>query len=241
MKKALVVLLGLLGSKMGALAAVEAQEPRFKCGFYGGGSINFERMSGDRSDGVFTPGAGPGDPDDTFFYVNNDGLSDNTGGFEFFLGYLYRFSNSNIVLGLEPYGGYKWNEDTASGLEPTIGFRETAKIQREWDFGALVRLGCILQEAYLLYTVVGPDWGYFKYKHEESGTPGTNFDNKWIVGIRYGVGLEMQFETFRVGVQLTMTNYNNTTFNAHDSTSSNNFGIIKANIATVGFRVSYPF
>ena len=230
------ILLLVLGLPVGAFAADQAQEVRkdaFTSGFYAGGSVDFEHMGGRRSDGLKTSLT-------TGFYSNDAGLSDDTAGFELFGGYLYRFDNSNFVLGLEPYFGYKGNKNTLSA--PLAGVQQSAELEREWDLGVLARLGYVVDDLTMIYAVVGPDWGYFKYRQEEIGTPNsTVYGNKWISGIRYGAGVERQFSCFRVGLQATMTNYNNSTLSAADTSGDLLFVNAKPEVFTLSLRISYPF
>ena len=209
------------------------QQIAFDSGFYLGGALEFEHMGGRRSDGLTTSLT-------TGFYSSDAGLSDDMPGFEFFGGLLYRFNNSNFVLGLEPYFGYKANKNTLEA--PLAGVQQSAELKREWDLGVLARFGYIVNEQTLVYAVAGPDWGYFKYTQEEIGTPSTTVSSsKWISGVRYGAGVERQFSCFRVGLQATMTNYNNSTLSAPDTSGDVLFVNAKPNVFTLSFRVSYPF
>lgn len=211
-------------------------QPAFDSGFYAGGSLNFEHMGGRRSDGLVSRTA-------TTFYSDDAGLSDDTAGFELFGGYLYRFDNSNFVVGIEPYFGYKGNKSKLTGLinDGSGIFEQLADLEREWDLGVLARLGYVINELTMIYAVVGPDWGYFKYRQEEVGTPDAVYGNKWISGIRYGAGIERKFSCFRVGLQATMTNYNNSTLSAADSVGNLLFVNTKPEVFTLSLRISYPF
>ena len=213
----------------------------FNSGIYVGAALNFEHMDGHRTDDV--KGERDGLPYSRV-YADNIDINKNSFGGEAYLGYLYRLPDTDIVIGLEPFAGYNDNKDNASGLIITSDeeSRVTAQVKRTWNLGFLARLGYVFCDSYMLYAVAGPDWGQFKYDWRESYFNDNKAnDCKWLTGIRYGIGLEREFDYIRVGVQATMTNYKNSTLHSLEADGDTVSTKIKPDFLTIGIRVSYPF
>ncbi len=208
----------------------------FQSGPYIGASVNYEHMNGHRSDGLRTALG------NSALYVNDGRISDDAIGFDVYMGYLYRMPETNIVLGIEPFVAIKGNDDTSSGF--IEDFRQEAKIKRKCSAGLLLRCGYVIADNWLVYGIVGPDWGRFTYHQneltEDTSSP-TLTSSKWLKGIRYGLGIEKEFEYFRLGIQATMTNYRTAMLSATDEFGDSLFGHFRSEVFTLGVRLSIPF
>lgn len=237
MKKVYLFLLGTLAS---SLTQATAPHTCFNSGMYVGGALNFEHMDGHRTDDI------QGMRNNISYakvYANDIGMKDNSFGGEAYLGYLYRLPDTNIVLGLEPFVGYNDNKDNVSALLAANELsRVAAQVKRKWNLGFLARLGYVFCDSYMVYAVAGPDWGQFKYDWRESHFDDNKASNhKWLTGLRYGIGIEKEFEYIRVGVQATMTNYKSSTLHSLEADGDTVSARINPDVLTVGIRVSFPF
>ncbi len=204
-------------------------------GFYVGASLNYERFSSKSSEfeGPF-PVQG----------LQNTSYRDNAAGFDLYAGYMARLGCSNWLIGIEPFLAPKFNKSSVSGSVIEVGNQEISDFKRRFDIGIGFRAGYLLCEETLIYGVVGPKVGLFKFQNIEIDpfleTQTTSSEDSWIPGIFYGVGVEHAFSCYTLGLQATMSNYAHRTITAVDENGSPNSIKTGPRVFTLAVRLSIP-
>ncbi len=184
-KNTLFVLLTLIGIQCSLSANWE--------GWYAGGSANWEYFFGKRTDEFTSVIGSPAS------LSSNQSFHNSEAGFSLFTGFLCNISDTCWHWGLEPYAGYKFNENTISPSGSTLS------LERRWDFGLDLRVGRLICEDTFLYVRAGPEASQFRYKSSDEA--GNAYSHKWIPGGHFGVGIEKEFSCFRLGLEVAYSMY----------------------------------
>ncbi|OHE72802.1 MAG: hypothetical protein A2007_01720 [Verrucomicrobia bacterium GWC2_42_7] len=127
-----------------------------------------------------------------------------------FLGYLFRIPESKLLLGLEHSSSFSsFSKEWRSVDANTI--RYDNKLTRNYCGSFVLKFGGVLQEAWLVYGLLGVDISRFKLGTTFSpdiGSPQKGSCRKTLVGICYGLGLEREIcEHWRLGFEFRCTQY----------------------------------
>ncbi len=199
-------------------------------GAYVGGSLNYEYFYGKRTDTIAQASLKPQNVSD------NQSFHNKKFGFDLFTGFLCNFSESCWYWGLEPYMGYKLNENNlANSVEDQ---EQIAYYKRKWDLGLDFRIGRLIYEDLFVYAKVGPECGYFKFTHSNQFF--NENKSQWVPGAHCAIGIEKQHQYFRIGAEVSYSLYANKEFTAYDEDSTAMMLYAKPRVLSFLIRVSVP-
>jgi opacity protein-like surface antigen len=198
----------LKSALIGAVASVCFIQPTLaslhQSGFYVGTSFGVSFLKGKRTDSIRNALR-------TLTLFTDKNLNDTSLEANFFAGYRYNPSQTNVVLSLEPFLTYGPFEHTVfRDLAPGFNGNQVATFKRGIGYGLSARIGIIVSQNYLPYIMVGAQRDRFSYI---SIAPDASWakTRKSINGIDVGVGIETCLKGIKLALEGKYTQYQRTT------------------------------
>ena len=204
--------------------------PSYQTGFYAGLHAGWGHMHGNRDYSITD-----NDGDKESVSRSSNAKSDSFDG-ALFAGYLIPFKK--WALGIEGFfSSTPALKDQGKG--DYAGFLQLFKIKRPWVWGVNFKPGMFFcKSRYFVYPLIGIESSRFEYAWEDEERLSTK---KTRTGFSLGLGVEKQFQHFRLGLELKNAFYKTYTFRVKDSDDFYYNGKTTPRILSIALRVVIPF
>ena len=227
MKKTLTILLG-------AMLIVANLKASYESGFYfginAGGSYDYNKVDEDNTR-----------PINRGKKLNGCALQEGV-----FLGYLYRFQESMMAMGVEHSSNISSYSKSWNSVDQSGSIYYNNKLIRNYTGSFVGKFGTILKDEWFLYGLLGVEVSCFKYdltifRDGTGAAPEGAKTSKTLLGLCYGIGFEREIqEHWRLGFEVKNIHYRSKEMTASTAIGHDKLKP-KLNTVYAGLRLSYAF
>lgn len=265
-----ILLLASIMCGLGLAGEIQASLlPQKMVQFYAGVSFGAQRLSGHRNENAFYDppgGAGPVGLRGTIYFANQKPFSNINGFYLSHIGFTWDIPQAPIFLGPEIYlGRGSMHNDLNVGVPDDPNFTETIRnvsvsLRQSTFWGGAVQVGFKMKWGCRPYMLLGLERSQFEYVGSyiprsqaqlnlalggpTADYPSTTLNKKkWLSGFLWGLGLERQIDSIKLGVDIRLIHYKEfkaaALANAFEPETF--FTAIKPKNIRFGFKISYLF